>query len=78
MKISLSVRDLKNVFKEIQRQPKRIFERMRTEMNQGVGEYLTELMRAKLSHFLGREPYERKEDETNHRNGSYERRFTPG
>lgn len=76
MKISLSVTELKNVFKEIQRQPERIFEMMRTEMNQGVGEYLSELMRAELSHFLGREPYERKEGETNHRNGSYERRFT--
>ncbi|MDI6616895.1 MAG: IS256 family transposase [Syntrophaceae bacterium] len=76
MKISLSVTELKNVFKEIQRQPERIFEMMRTEMNQSVGEYLAELMRAELSHFLGREPYERKEGETNHRNGSYERRFT--
>lgn len=76
MKISLSVTELKNVFKDIQRQPERIFEMMRTEMNQSVGEYLAELMRAELSHFLGREPYERKEGETNHRNGSYERRFT--
>ncbi len=76
MKISLSVTELKNVFKEIQRQPERIFEMIRTEMNQSVGEYLSELMRAELSHFLGREPYERKEGETNYRNGSYERRFT--
>jgi len=54
----------------------RILEMMRLEMNQRVGEYLSELMRAELSHFLGREPYERKEGETNHRNGSYGRRFT--
>jgi putative transposase len=76
MKISLSVTELKNVFKEIERQPERIFEMMRAEMNQGIGEYLSELMRAELSHFLGREPYERKAGETNHRNGSYERQFT--
>jgi len=76
MKISLSVTELKNVFKEIQRQPDRIFEMMRLEMNKGVGEYLSELMRTELSHFLGREPYERKEGETNHRNGSYGRQFT--
>jgi len=76
MKISLSVTELKNVFKEIQRQPERIFEMMRTEMNESVGRYLSELMRTELSYFLGREPYERKEGETNHRNGSYERRFT--
>lgn len=75
MKISLSVTELTNVFKEIQRQPERIFEMVRTEMNQSVGKYLSELMRAELSHFLGREPYERKEGEANHRNGSYERRF---
>jgi putative transposase len=75
MKISLSVTELTKVFKEIQAQPERILEMMRTEMSQGVGEYLTGLMRAELSHFLGREPYERKEGETNHRNGSYERRY---
>lgn len=76
MKISLSVTELKNVFKEIQRQPEQVFEMMRVEMNQSVGQYLSELMRAELSHFLGREPYERKEGKTNHRNGCYERQFT--
>ncbi len=48
---------------------------MRAEMNQGIGEYLSELMRTELSHVLGREPYERKPGETNHPNGSYERHF---
>lgn len=45
-------------------------------MTHGLGEYLTELRIAELSHFLGREPYERKEGESNHRNGSCERQFT--
>ncbi|MGA2533911.1 MAG: transposase [Candidatus Aminicenantales bacterium] len=76
MKVTLSVTELTKVFKEIQAQPERIFEMMRAEMNQGIAEYLTELMRAERSHFLGRDPYERKDGETNHRNGSYERRFT--
>jgi putative transposase len=62
--------------KEIQAQPERIFEMMRTEMNHGIGECLMELKRAELSPFLGREPNERKEGETNHRHGSYERQFT--
>jgi len=75
MKICLSVTEMRKVFKEMQAQPERIFEMIRTEMNQGVGEYLSELMRTELSHFLGREPYERKGGETNHRNGFYERRF---
>jgi hypothetical protein len=53
MKISLSVTELTKVFKEMQAQPERILEVIRTEMNQGVGEYLSELMRTELSHFLG-------------------------
>jgi putative transposase len=34
------------------------------------------MMNAELSHFLGREPYERSPGESNHRNGSYGRNFT--
>ena len=45
---NLSVTELKNVFKEIQRQPERIFEMMRVKMNQSVGEYLSELMRVSM------------------------------
>jgi putative transposase len=37
--------------------------------------YLTNLMKAELTHFLGREEYERTEGETNHRNGDYPRKF---
>ena len=33
-------------------------------------------MKVELTHFLGREPYERSADVVNHRNGSYERSFT--
>jgi putative transposase len=50
----------------IQRKPKRIFEMMRARMTHGIGENLTELIEAELSHFPGREPYERKEGEANH------------
>jgi len=32
-------------------------------------------MNAELTHFLGRKPYERKEDEANYRSGSYGRNF---
>jgi putative transposase len=41
-----------------------------------VGKYLSEIMNAELTHFLGRKPYERSEEETNYRNGSYGRNFT--
>ena len=45
-------------------------------MDKDVGQYLIGLMKAELSHFLGREPYERKEADGNHRNGSYPRKYT--
>ena len=73
MKIEISVPEVVNVFKEIQNQPQKIFEMVRLEVQQLVGRYLTDLMNAELTHFLGREPYERKEESSNYRNGSYGR-----
>jgi putative transposase len=49
---------------------------IRLDVREMVGRYLTEMMEAELTHFLGREPYERKDKDSNHRNGSYGRRFT--
>ncbi len=49
---------------------------IRVEMKETVGEYLSKLMDAEITLFLGRERYERVEGETNHRNGSYGRNFT--
>lgn len=80
MKIEISVPEVVNVFKEIQNQPQKIFEMVRLEVKEMVGRYLTEMMNAELTHFLGREPYERKgkseETPANYRNGSYGRNFT--
>jgi len=76
MKIEISVPEVVSVFKEIQEQPQKIFEMIRFEIQEVVGRYLTEMMNAELTHFLGREPYERKEETHNYRNGSYGRRFT--
>jgi len=80
MKIEISVPEVVSVFKEIQNQPQKIFEMVRLEVKEVVGRYLTEMMNAELTHFLGREPYERKgeseETPTNYRNGSYGRNFT--
>jgi putative transposase len=64
------------VFKEIQEQPQKLFEMIRFDVREAVGRYLTDMMGAELTHFLGRAPYERKGEESNHRNGSYDRRFT--
>jgi len=76
MKVEISVPEVVSVFKEIQEQPQKIFEMIRFEVREVVGRYLTEMMNAELTHFLGRAPYERKGEEPNHRNGSYGRQFT--
>jgi transposase-like protein len=44
---------------------------------QATGEYLRQIMRVEFSKFLDRDLYERTEDEPNHRNVSYSRRFAP-
>ena len=76
MKLEVSLSEMKEVFNIINEHPRKIFELLRFSINQRVGDYLSELMKAELTEHLGREPYERVEGESNHRNGSYERRFT--
>ena len=76
MKIEISVPEVVSVFKEIQTQPEKVFEMIRLDVREAVGKYLTEMMNAELTHFLGRKPYERNEEKSNYRNGSYGRNFT--
>ena len=76
MKLEVSLSEVKEVFNIINEHPGKIFELLRLSINQRVGDYLSELMKAELTEHLGREPYERVEGESNHRNGNYERRFT--
>jgi len=76
MKIEVSVPEAISLFKEVQKQPKKLFEIIRTDVKETVGQYLSSLMKAELTQFLDRNPYERKKEETNHRNGSYDRKFT--
>ena len=76
MKIEMSLTEVKDIFKGIQEHPGRIFEILRSNIKRTVGDYLSELMKAELTSHLGREPYERVAGESNHRNGTYERRFT--
>lgn len=75
MKVEISVPEVVEIFNEIQQQPEKLYEMIRFNI-QTVGQYLTALMNAELSHFLGREPYERNSGESNHRNSSYSRHFT--
>ena len=76
MKIEISVPEVVSVFKEIQTQPEKVFEMIRLDVREAVGKYLSEMMNAELTHFLGRKPYERNEEKPNYRNGSYGRNFT--
>jgi putative transposase len=76
MKLEISVSEVKEIFKEIQQQPEKLFEMIRSDIQKTAGEYLSSLIKAELTNFLGREPYERVPGKDNPRNGSYTRRFT--
>ncbi len=76
MKLEVSVPEVVELFKEIKEQPEQIFEMTRSDIRDTIGTYLSELMNVELTHFLGRKHYERRQGETNHRNGSYDRNFT--
>jgi putative transposase len=55
MRIKISVPEAVNLIKEIQKNPARIFEMATMNVQKDVGEYLTNLIKAELTHFLGRE-----------------------
>ena len=76
MKAEISLPEVVSIFKEIQEQPERIFEMIRAEIKENVGQYLSKLMDMELTYFLGRDPYQRITGDVNHRNGSYDRNFT--
>ena len=75
MEIKISVPEAVELIKGLQERPSSIFEMATMNVQKDVGDYLTNLMKAELTHILGREKYERSEGETNHRNGSYARKF---
>ncbi len=75
MKVEISVPQVVEIYNEIQQQPESLFEMIRVDLRQTVGDYLTSIMKAEMNNFLGREPYERRGGKANHRNGSYERKF---
>jgi putative transposase len=76
MKLELTVSEIAGIFKQIQQRPAQLFEMIRLDIKEVVGNYLTAMMNAELTHYLGREPYVRIDKEANHRNGSYGRSFT--
>ncbi|HOJ33269.1 MAG TPA: transposase [Candidatus Hydrogenedentes bacterium] len=75
MKLEVSVPEVMEFIKAIEKTPENFSEMIRFDVREATGRYLTTLMRAELDHFLGRRPYERMRG-SNHRNGSYPRRWT--
>lgn len=76
MKLDITVNEVTEIFKGIQERPEQLFEMIRLDIKEVVGDYLTVMMNTELTHFLGRAPYVRNAGEVNHRNGSYGRDFT--
>ena len=76
MKMEITVPEVMNLINEIRREPGSLFEMIRADVQETVGEYLSVLMDTEMTHFLGRKRYERNEESNNHRNGSYNRKYT--
>lgn len=75
MEIKASVSEVAELIKTIENNPGKLFEMVRLDIRQEVGAYLSKLMNAELTEFLGREKYERKHSDKNYRNGKYARNF---
>ena len=76
MKMEITVTEALELINEIRKQPNDLFEMIRADVKESVGRYMSELMDTELTDFLGRQRYERIEGNSNHRNGSYPRRYT--
>jgi len=75
MKLDVTVSEFKELFKNLQ-SPDELFELLRVDLRDQVGDYLSAMMKAELTDHLGRVPYERTNKSSNHRNGSYDRKIT--
>lgn len=76
MKMEITVAEVFDLINEIKQKPQNLFEMIRANVQETVGQYLSSLMDSEMTQFLGRNRYERCEGNTNHRNGSYDRKFT--
>ena len=75
MELKVSVSEAIALIKEAENVPAKILEYIGMNIQKEVGAFLTNLMEQELTHHVGREKYERKEDVTDYRNGSYARTF---
>ena len=76
MKMEITVTEIRELINEIRQQPGALFDMIRVNVQETVGQYMSTLMESELTQFLGRDRYERCEGKSNHRNGSYPRDFT--
>lgn len=77
IELSVNVAEVKGYIKELIEAPGKFFSMVRYNVRESVGQYLSELMEAELTFYIGRERYERRGGgEVNYRNGGYNRRFT--
>ena len=77
IEFSVNVAEVKGYIKGLVEAPGKFFSMIRYNVRESVGQYLSELMEAELTFYIGRERYERRGGgEVNHRNGGYNRRFT--
>lgn len=53
MKLEVTVSEIADIFKEIQERPGQLFEMIRLDIKETVGKYLTAMMNAELTHYLG-------------------------
>ena len=53
MKLEVTVSEIADIFKEIQERPGQLFEMIRLDIREVVGKYLTAMMNAELTHYLG-------------------------
>jgi len=74
--MEITVAEALELINEIRKQPNNLFEMIRADIKESVGGYMSELMDTELTDFLGRKRYERREGNDNHRNGSYDRKYT--
>jgi putative transposase len=76
MKMEVTVAEAIELINQIRKNPECLFEMIRADVKNEVGRYLSDLMNAELTGFLGRAAYQRIEGNQNHRNGSYHRGYT--
>lgn len=72
-----NVPETQAIFKSLLEKPEKIFEMLRFDFKEIAERTLCELLKVELSHFLGREAYERTGLKSNHRNGYYDKSYTP-